>query len=61
MSSSPLPSRRGAAPSPATTPTQNGKPETFLEYLGTLGRKKKLKEGIDRSIEYVLIAIRSSG
>lgn len=28
----------------ATTPTSGNKPESLLEYLGTLGRKKKLKE-----------------
>ncbi len=36
--------------SAATTPTSlNGKPQSFLDYLGTIGRKK-MKEGIDRSI-----------
>jgi hypothetical protein len=50
MSSSPVLPRRQQT-SPATTPTSpNGKPETFLEYLGTIGRRKKMKEGIDRSI-----------
>ena len=58
MSSSPLPSRRAATTSPATTPTaQNGKPETFLDYLGTLGRRKKQKEGIHRSIVHSFILI----
>ncbi|CAG2115800.1 unnamed protein product [Medioppia subpectinata] len=45
MSTSPVPSRRQPVSSPTTPPTAgNGKPESFLDYLGTLGRKKKMRE-----------------
>lgn len=45
MSCSPI-STRKHQPSPATTPTTpTDKQESFIEKIGTLGRKKKQKEG----------------
>lgn len=32
---------------PSPTPNNNEKSESFFDYIGTLGRRKKIKEGAE--------------